>query len=103
MFDSREFRDALGRFATGVTIVTTRDSDGEPVGVTVSSYNSVSLDPPLVLWSLARTSRSLGAFEQSKAFTIHVLGREQQELARRFATSGADKFSGLDVGEAYGG
>jgi 3-hydroxy-9,10-secoandrosta-1,3,5(10)-triene-9,17-dione monooxygenase reductase component len=103
MLDPREFRDALGRFATGVTIVTTRDGKGRPVGVTVSSYNSVSLDPPLVLWSLAKTASSLAAFEQAKAFTIHVLGRNQQELASRFARSGEDKFGGLNFGEAHGG
>jgi 3-hydroxy-9,10-secoandrosta-1,3,5(10)-triene-9,17-dione monooxygenase reductase component len=95
MIDLRGFRDALGRFATGVTIVTTADADGTPVGVTVSSYNSVSLDPPLVLWSLARTSRSLAAFQQAESYAIHVLGQHQQALAGRFASSGTDKFSGL--------
>lgn len=103
MFDLREFRDALGRFATGVTIVTATDARGTPVGVTVSSYNSVSLDPPLVLWSLAKTSGSLAAFEQSKAFVIHVLGRDQQDLARHFAKSGGNKFVDLDYGQAHGG
>lgn len=103
MFDPKEFRDALGRFATGVTVITTRDSSSAPIGVTANSYNSVSLDPPLVLWSLAKTSRSLPAFEQAGAFAIHVLSRDQQELARRFASSGTDKFDGLEYGEAYGG
>jgi len=98
MFESKDFREALGRFATGVTIVTAADPEGAPVGVTVSSYNSVSLDPPLVLWSLAKTSRSLDAFKEAKAYVIHVLGRHQQELALRFAKAGADKFSGLEVG-----
>jgi 3-hydroxy-9,10-secoandrosta-1,3,5(10)-triene-9,17-dione monooxygenase reductase component len=102
MFNARDFRDALGGFATGVTIVTTCDVDGSPVGVTVSSYNSVSLEPPLVLWSLARTARSMLAFKQAKAFTIHVLSRDQQDLAKRFASSGADKFADLEYGRAHG-
>jgi len=64
--DPREFRDALGSFATGVTVITTRDAAGAPVGITASSFNSVSLDPPLVLFSLARTARSLPAFAQAQ-------------------------------------
>lgn len=93
MFDPREYRSALGRFATGVTIVTTCDSAGAPVGVTANSFTSVSLDPPLVLWSLARTSRSLDAFAQGIGFAIHILGEAQQDLALRFAARAADKFS----------
>lgn len=93
---SREFREALGAFATGVTIVTTRDAGGEPVGVTASSFNSVSLDPPLVLWSLARSARSSEAFGRSGHFAIHVLAAGQQALSDRFARSGEDKFAGLD-------
>jgi len=85
MFESKDFREALGRFVTGVTIVTAADRTGAPVGVTVSSYNSVSLDPPLVLWSLAKTSRSLKAFREAKAYVIHVLGRHKQDLALHFA------------------
>lgn len=103
MFDPREFRDALGRFATGVTIVTTTDADGRPVGVTANSYNSVSLDPPLVLWSLAKTARSMEAFQNAKAFAIHILGREQQDLASRFASRGEDKFAGLALTTGAGG
>ena len=64
-FDPKTYRNALGQFATGVTIVTTRDADGVPVGVTANSFNSVSLDPPLILWSLARSARSMAAFEQA--------------------------------------
>lgn len=99
MFDARDFRDALGRFATGVTIVTTCDPEGQPVGVTANSYNSVSLDPPLVLWSLAKSARSMEAFQQARGFAIHILGSEQQELASRFASRGEDKFAGLGVGK----
>ncbi|MCW0200100.1 flavin reductase family protein [Sphingopyxis sp.] len=99
-FDQRSFRSALGRFATGVTIITARGADGRPVGVTANSFNSVSLDPPLVLWSLARTSSSLEAYESAEAFAIHILGIEQEHLSNRFATKGADKFEGMDVDHA---
>ena len=94
-FKSQEFRHALGAFTTGVTIVTTCDADGEPVGVTANSFNSVSLDPPLVLWSIAKTARSLPAFAHSGHWTVHVLSAEQEALSDRFARRGEDKFSGL--------
>ncbi len=91
----RSFRDALGGFATGVTIATTLDSSGAPVGVTASSFNSVSLDPPLVLWSLARSSLSHDAFSSSGHFAVHVLAATQEALSNRFARSGQDKFAGV--------
>ena len=84
----RAFRDALGTFATGVTIVTTLDSAGDPVGVTASSFNSVSLDPPLILWSLAKDSLSHDAFCGSGHFAIHVLAASQEALSNRFARRG---------------
>ena len=90
-----DFRNALGQFATGVTIVTTSDSAGAPVGVTANSFNSVSIDPPLVLWSLARSSRSMLAFEQSGGFNVHVLASHQTDLSNRFARSTTDKFKDL--------
>ena len=96
MQNSPEFRAALGSFATGVTIVTTRDSNDNPVGVTASSFNSVSLDPPLVLWSLAKSSLSRDAFCGSGHFAIHVLAADQEDLSNAFARSGDDKFSGVD-------
>lgn len=92
----RSFRDALGSFATGVTIATTKDRDGNPVGVTASSFNSVSLDPPLVLWSLAKDSLSRTAFCESGHFAIHVLAASQEDLSNRFARSGEDKFAGVE-------
>lgn len=98
-----EFRAALGSFATGVTVITTCGADGLPAGVTANSFNSVSLDPPMVLWSLARTSRALGAFLQANHFAVHVLGEDQQDLAMRFASSGEDKFAGLDCPAGAGG
>ena len=92
----RAFRDALGSFATGVTIATTIDGNGEPIGVTASSFNSVSLDPPLVLWSLAKSSFSRAAFAESGHFAVHVLAASQEELSNRFAMKGEDKFKGVD-------
>ena len=92
--DSRELRNALGHYATGVTVVTTRGADG-PVGVTVNSFASVSLDPPLVLWSLHRSSTSLQAFEAHGQWVINVLARDQEAISNRFAGPGPDDFSGL--------
>jgi 3-hydroxy-9,10-secoandrosta-1,3,5(10)-triene-9,17-dione monooxygenase reductase component len=95
--NSQQFRRALGTFATGVTIVTTRDSAAQDIGLTASSFNSVSLNPPMVLWSLARQSLSLPAFLGAEHFAVHVLAATQDDLAQRFATRGADKFAGLLV------
>lgn len=94
--DTKEFRSALGRFTTGVTVVTTLDSDEAPFGVTASSFNSVSLDPPLVLWSLAKTAQSIDAFSRSGHFAVHVLVADQEPLSTHFARSGGDKFSSLE-------
>ncbi|MGV3480850.1 MAG: flavin reductase [Sphingobium sp.] len=91
--DSRAFRDALGSFATGVTIVTARDADGRDVGLTASSFNSVSLDPPMILWSLARGSQSMTTFRDARHFAVHILAADQEALSNRFAKSGADKFA----------
>ena len=94
--DQKEFRSALGQFATGVTVVTTRDSKGKPVGVTANSFNSVSLDPPMVLWSLAKSAHSMSAFANADRFAVHILGSDQQDISNRFASRGADKFAGMD-------
>ena len=94
---SQQFRRALGAFATGVTIVTTRDSAGQDIGLTANSFNSVSLNPPMVLWSLSRHSLSLPAFLAAEHFAVHVLAATQDDLAQRFATRGADKFAALTV------
>ena len=96
-FDPRLLRDALGRFATGVTVVTAREEGGgAPVGITANSFASVSLDPPLVLWSAARSSARHRHFTAAKAFAIHVLRADQIDLAKRFTGSGAG-FEGLDL------
>lgn len=102
-FDPRDFRQALGRFATGVTIVTTRAADGTPVGMTANSFNSVSMDPPMVLWSLARTARSLPAFSQATHWNVHILANDQEALSNRFAKAGEDKFAGLVLDDSAGG
>lgn len=94
---ARRFRNALGAFATGVTIVTTRDADGQDIGLTANSFNSVSLHPPMVLWSLAKSARSLPAFLAGPHFAVHVLAANQEELSLRFATRGSEKFGGLDL------
>ena len=95
-FGAREFRSALGKFATGVTIVTTLGEEDEPVGVTASSFNSVSLEPPLVLWSLAKSAKSMDAFSNAGHFAVHILTSAQEPLSNLFARSGEDKFAGLD-------
>lgn len=95
-FDTADLRRALGRFATGVTIVSTLDAEGAPVGVTANSFSSVSLEPPIVLWSLRRASPSLAAFDASGRFVINVLALQQVELSRRFASPMADKFAGVE-------
>jgi 3-hydroxy-9,10-secoandrosta-1,3,5(10)-triene-9,17-dione monooxygenase reductase component len=94
--DVRSFRNALGSFVTGVTVITTRDDHGIDYGVTANSFNSVSLDPPLVLWSLARSSSSLAAFKNANEFSIHILAAEQTAVSARFAQRGTDKFAGLE-------
>ena len=93
--NQQSFRKALSSFATGVTIATTLDEEGAPVGVTASSFNSVSLDPPLVLWSLSKASLSYPSFMASGHFAIHVLAADQSELSDRFARSQTDKWEGL--------
>ncbi|HEY4664347.1 MAG TPA: flavin reductase family protein [Comamonas sp.] len=94
-FTERDFRNALGQFATGVTVVTTVDVQGRPVGMTVSSFNSVSLEPALVLWSIARTSGCYPAFEQAPYYAIHVLASHHRDLAYQFAQRGIDRFANV--------
>lgn len=91
-----QFRNALGQFATGVTIVTTMEEGNTPVGVTASSFNSVSLDPPLVLWSLAKTAQSMPVYQTSGGFNVHVLASHQSDLSNQFAKSSDDKFAGVN-------
>jgi flavin reductase (DIM6/NTAB) family NADH-FMN oxidoreductase RutF len=103
VFSPREFRASLGMFATGVTIVTARTATGELIGLTANSFNSVSLDPPLVLWSLARAAGSLPAFSTGSHYAINILAADQKDLAERFALKGADRWAGVAFTEGAGG
>ncbi|GAB0113883.1 flavin reductase [Acidisoma sp. C75] len=100
---ARLFRNALGSFATGVTIVTTRSAEGADIGMTANSFNSVSLDPPMVLWSLAKTSSCFAAFMEAERFAVHILSVEQEGLSGRFARPGNDRFAGLVLERGEGG
>jgi flavin reductase (DIM6/NTAB) family NADH-FMN oxidoreductase RutF len=95
MFNPIELRRALGSFATGVTVVTTLAEDGGLIGLTANSFSSVSLDPPIILWSLKSSSLSLPAFDACGRFVINVLAKDQVETSQRFAVSSNDKFAGV--------
>ncbi|MCK9563776.1 MAG: flavin reductase [Bacteroidales bacterium] len=101
--DQGEFRKALGSFTTGVTVVTTRGTEGNDVGLTANSFNSVSLDPPMVLWSLGKSSLSLAHFKAASHFAVHILSQSQEALSATFARRGSDKFAGLDISRGPGG
>lgn len=101
--DVQAFRTALGRFATGITVVTATAPDGTPVGLTVNSFNSLSLEPPLVLWSLGNQSAYRTAFEQASHYAIHILAADQEALSQRFAMRQGDRFAGLDWQPGLGG
>jgi flavin reductase (DIM6/NTAB) family NADH-FMN oxidoreductase RutF len=98
-----ELRRALGRFVTGVTIVTCRDADGNAVGLTANSFNALSLDPPLVLWSLRVSSSSIAAFTGATHFAVNVLAADQVELSRLFARPSSAKFEAGDWTDGQGG
>jgi flavin reductase (DIM6/NTAB) family NADH-FMN oxidoreductase RutF len=101
--DSRSLRDALGEFATGVAVVTARSADGAPVGVTINSFASVSLEPPLVLWSLGLSSPSRAVFETCSHYAVNILAADQVELSQRFSQSQEDRFAGLALKVGAGG
>ncbi|MEE8074571.1 MAG: flavin reductase family protein [Candidatus Binatia bacterium] len=90
--DSREIRDIMAHFATGVTVVTTRDGAGSPFGLTVNAFTSLSLNPPLVVVCIDKAAQCYSCFEESKVFAVNVLSEDQEELSRRFATKGIEKF-----------
>ncbi|MGI4779359.1 MAG: flavin reductase family protein [Janthinobacterium lividum] len=102
-FSADEFRQALGTFATGVTIVTARAADGTLVGLTANSFNSVSLTPPLVLWSLARRSGSMPALDAGSHYAINILAADQKHLAERFAGKREDRWNAVAFTEGTGG
>jgi flavin reductase (DIM6/NTAB) family NADH-FMN oxidoreductase RutF len=101
--DPRDFRSALGTFATGVTIITAVGIDGKPYGLTCNSFASVSLNPPLVLWSLGMFSQALNVFQNATHFAVNVLGASQRSLASKFAKSSDDKFVGVEWTPGLGG
>jgi flavin reductase (DIM6/NTAB) family NADH-FMN oxidoreductase RutF len=94
-FSADDFRAALAMFATGVTIVTARTAGGEPIGLTANSFNSVSIDPPLVLWSLSRQAGSMPAFARGSHYAINILAADQRALAERFASKDIQRFEGV--------
>ncbi len=102
-YDSRQLRTVLGTFTTGVTVVTTRDPNGKLHGVTANSFSSVSLEPPLVLWSQALTSKSYEAFRDANYFSINILADDQIDVSKHFAKSQDDKFANIDFIEGLGG
>ena len=95
-FDTARYRQALGTFATGITVVTTRAPDGTLAGVTCNSFNSLSLSPPLVLWSLRKDSRSLPAFQDAGHFAVNVLAHDQEAVSRTFASRAENRFAQVD-------
>lgn len=95
-FDQKEFRNACGMFATGTTIVTTMGPNDEPIGMTANSFASVSLDPPLVLWSLGQHAHSYEIFSNASHYAVHILHKEQEALSNLFASRGENKFGGLE-------
>ena len=94
-FGPDDFRGALAMFATGVTIVTALDATGRPIGLTANSFNSVSIEPPLVLWSLSRHAGSMPAFKRGSHYAINILSADQKALAERFASKDLERFEGV--------
>ena len=99
---AHRLREALGSFVTGITVVTTRNG-GEPHGLTANSFSSVSLEPPLVLFSLSRAADCFDAFERAEAFAVNVLRSDQEDVSSRFATKDVDKWTGVDWRPGHGG
>lgn len=93
----RKFRDALGCFATGVAVITTVSAAGDPVGITVNSFASVSLDPPLILWSLSRASGLVEHFTKSTPFAVNILAEDQEAVARKFSRATGDPFQAVET------
>lgn len=95
--DPFELRRCLGSFVTGVTVITVLDESGAPIGMTANSFNSVSLDPPLIVWSLRTNARTFPIYSAAKRFVVNILSEEQVDISNRFAKSGADRFEGVAV------
>jgi len=97
------FRKALGSFTTGVTVITTKDANGKLCGLTANSFNSVSLEPPLVLWSIGKSSSNYQAFINAEFWNVHILATDQETVANNFARKGGDKFLDIDFAEGTNG
>ena len=95
--DPMELRRCLGSFVTGVTVITVLDESGAPIGMTANSFNSVSLDPPLIVWSLRTNARTFPVYSTAKRFVVNILSEEQVDISNRFAKSGADRFEGVAI------
>ncbi|MFQ5684955.1 MAG: flavin reductase family protein [Candidatus Binatia bacterium] len=93
--DFQELRRVMGHFVTGVTVITTRDKNGTPFGLTANAFTSVSLNPPLVLICVDKAAQCYTCFDESKLFAVNVLSETQEDISRRFATKGIDKFTGI--------
>jgi flavin reductase (DIM6/NTAB) family NADH-FMN oxidoreductase RutF/DNA-binding MarR family transcriptional regulator len=102
-FDMRDFRGALGHFPTGVTVITALDEKGQPIGCTASSFNSVSMDPALVLWSVDKSAFSAAIFEKAEYFAVNILSENQVAISNRFAGRGEDKFKDVSYTSGLGG
>ena len=101
--DSQKLRRILGHFATGVTVITTKDLAGAPFGLTANAFTSLSLNPPLILICVDKAAQCYSCFADSNVFTVNFLREDQEEISRRFATKGADKFAGLNWHEGANG
>lgn len=101
-FDLKDIRRIYSQFPTGVTVITTVTETGEPVGMTASSFNTVSIEPPLILWSIDKGAYSLSTFENCKYFAVNILSDEQVDISNRFASRGEDKFSGVEYEKGQG-
>ncbi len=103
VFDQREFRNALGRFATGVTVITTVGANGKPEGITANSFSGLSLEPPLVQWCIGKSAPTHDIFKESHHFAVNILRADQRHLSNQFATPSVDKFVGIDWLPGLGG
>ncbi|MFC7394133.1 flavin reductase family protein [Scopulibacillus cellulosilyticus] len=97
--DQRQFRDISGSFATGVTVITTKSECGHPIGMTANSFTSLSLNPPLILFNIAKSSSLYDAFMKSNIFAVNILSAEQENLSRQFSKKNIDRFEGIGYEE----
>ncbi len=93
--DPQELRRVMGHFVTGVTVITTKDKEGKPFGLTANAFTSLSLNPPLVLICIDKSVQCYSCFEESRLFAVNILSEDQEEISRRFATKGIEKFAGI--------